>query len=70
MPKMQDRGGTLKLSALLHDYKWTALEEHIAKTIYEAKYRDSSWEKLHPRRLVRIQRLIEARAVLVAMELK
>ena len=40
------------------------LKEKIAKAIYEAKYPDSKWEILHPRRLMRKQRLIEAEAVL------
>lgn len=44
------------------------LEEKIAKAIYEAKYPDSDFERLHVNRNVRKQRLVEAAAVVNLLE--
>lgn len=49
-------------------FKFTDEEMAVAKAIYEAKYPDSTWEILHPNRLTRFQRLIEARAAVNALD--
>jgi len=48
---------------------WTDNELLIAKTIFETKYPDARWENLHPNRLIRLQRLLEARAVAKVLKL-
>ena len=47
---------------------WTRKELLVAKTIFETKYPDARFENLHPNRLVRLHRLLEARAVLKALK--
>ena len=47
---------------------WTEKELLVAKVIFETKYSDARFENLHPNRLVRLQRLLEARAVLKALK--
>lgn len=48
---------------------WTREEQIAAKAIFETKYPDAKWENLHPNRIMRIQRLLEARAALKALKI-
>ena len=49
---------------------WTKKELLVAKVIFETKYPDAIFENLHPNRLVRLARLLEARAALKALKIK
>lgn len=47
---------------------WTKKELLVAKIIFETMYPDARFENLHPNRIIRHKRLLEARAVLKALK--